>query len=70
MDWSLVMQNWQPIAWLVAIVFVASLIGNVISFNSKFFGAILAAVLFGVAIIFFEYYPHGLPVPKALLKPV
>jgi hypothetical protein len=55
--------NWTYVVILAAFAFVASLIGNIISFRSRFFGAILTAVLFAAAFVFWTYYPHGINLP-------
>ena len=55
--------NWQYVGILSGFAFVASLIGNLISFRSRLIGAILAGILFGAAFVFWTYYPHGLPLP-------
>jgi uncharacterized membrane protein len=74
-DWSIV--NWGYVGQLTAIVFVAALIGNLLSFRSWLVGAILAAVLFAAGYVFFSnchsitnndsYCPFVLPtVPKPI----
>ena len=54
-DWSTV--NWGYVALLSAFAFVAGLIGHLLSFKSRLFGAILTGVLFAVAFIVWTYYP-------------
>jgi hypothetical protein len=61
MDWETV--NWQNVGLLSALVFLAALIGGVLSFNSRLLGAILTTLLFAVLYIFWNYYPHGLALP-------
>lgn len=58
-DWATV--NWLYVALLAAFVFVASIIGHIISFGRRGFGALLTALLFAAALVFWTYYPHGLP---------
>lgn len=60
-DWAAV--NWLHIGVLAIIAFVAAFVGGLLSFNNRFIGAILAAVLFAVIFIFAKYYPHGLVLP-------
>jgi hypothetical protein len=60
-DWASV--NWSYVALYSAFAFVAALIGNVIGYRSRLFGAIVAGVLFGAAYIFWTYYPHGITLP-------
>jgi uncharacterized membrane protein len=75
-DWSTV--NWTYVSELTAIVFVAALIGNLLSFRSWLVGAILAAVLFAAGYVFFtnchsivnndNFCPFVLPtVPKTTI---
>jgi hypothetical protein len=63
-DWANV--NWVYVGVLAIFVFVASLIGNLLSLNHRGFGALLSAILFAAAFVFWTYYPHGLPLPTTL----
>ncbi len=58
--------NWTYVAILSVFVLVASFIANLLAFNSRGIGAILAAVLFAAMFIAWSYYPHGLPFPTRL----
>jgi hypothetical protein len=58
--------NWTYVAILSVFVLIASFVANLLSFNSKGIGAILAAVLFAAMFIAWTYYPHGLPFPTRL----
>ena len=51
---------------LAVFVFFATLIGNVLSFSHRFLGALLSAILFAAAFVFWTYYPHHLPLPTTL----
>ena len=53
--------NWLYVAILALFVFVASLIGNFLSFGRRMSGALLSAILFAVAFVAWGYYPHHLP---------
>jgi hypothetical protein len=55
--------NWSFVAIMAAIAFVASLIGNIISFKNRFLGAILTGVFFAILFVAWNYYPHNLPLP-------
>ena len=59
-DWSSV--DWGNVGLLSGIAFVATLISDVV-LRHRFWGAILAGVLFAAAYVFLVYYPHGLAVP-------
>jgi hypothetical protein len=60
-DWAAV--NWVNVGLLSAFAFLATLIGGILSFNNRWIGAILAALLFAALYIFWTYYPHGLVLP-------
>jgi hypothetical protein len=65
-DWASV--NWPNVLVLSALVFVAALIGNFLSFRKRWLGALLIAVLFGALYIVVVYYLHGIdlaPVTKS-----
>jgi hypothetical protein len=51
---------------LALFVFISSLIGHFISFRRAFLGALLSALLFAAAFIFWTYYPHGLRLPTSI----
>jgi hypothetical protein len=55
--------NWVYVAMLSAFAFLASLFGNLISFKSRFWGAVLTAVLFAILYVIWTYYPHGIALP-------
>jgi hypothetical protein len=63
-DWASV--SWLYVAVLAVLVFVSTLIGTLLSFRRLFLGAMLSAVLFAGAFVFWTYYPHGLPLPTSL----
>ena len=63
-DWLTV--DWLYVAVLAVFVFLSTIIGNLISLNRRLTGAILSAVLFAVAFVFWTYYPHHLPLPVRL----
>jgi uncharacterized membrane protein YfcA len=55
--------NWPYVIVLALTVFICTLIGTALSFRRMFFGAVLTALLFAAAYVFWTYYPHGLPLP-------
>src|SRR5690242_2540016 len=67
-DWSSV--NWLYFGLLVALVFVTSLIGGLLSFHRAVLGALISAVLFAAAFLFWTYYPHHLPLPSSPIRTV
>ena len=58
--------DWFYVVILAVFVFFATLIGSVLAFNHRFFGALLSAILFTAAFVFWTYYPHHLPLPTTL----
>jgi hypothetical protein len=62
-DWASV--NWLNVGLLSGFVFLAALIGNIVSFKGRLFSAIVTALLFAAIYVFWTYYPHGLIVAPA-----
>jgi hypothetical protein len=58
--------DWLYVAVLAVFVFVSALIGNLLSFNHRGAGAVLAAVVFVGIFVAWTYYPHHLPLPTSL----
>jgi lipopolysaccharide export LptBFGC system permease protein LptF len=50
--------NWLYVALMAGFAFVAALLGGVISFNNRIGGALIAAILFAVFYVIWNYYPH------------
>jgi len=59
--------DWVFAGLMTALAFVTALLGGLIAFKNRFLGAIIAAILFGVGFIGWNYYPHnfGLPILKS-----
>jgi hypothetical protein len=62
-DWANV--DWLYVGVLATFVFFSTMIGTLLSFKRTFGGAVLSALLFAGAFVFWNYYPHGLPLPTA-----
>lgn len=58
--------DWLYVAVLAVFAFLSTLVGSLLSFNHRGFGAVLAAALFAALFVGWTYYPHGLPLPTAL----
>jgi hypothetical protein len=58
--------NWLYVVVLALFVFVASFIGNVLSFSHRGMAALLSALLFAGLFVFWTYYPHHLPLPTTV----
>ncbi len=69
-DWASV--NWIYVGVLGVFAFLAALVGNLLSFNHRGFGALLSALIFAAIFVAYSYYPHHLPLPNplAVQKPV
>jgi len=63
-DWINV--DWLYVAVLSIFVFLTTIISNLIALQHRLMGAVLSAVLFAVAFVFWTYYPHHLPLPTRL----
>lgn len=63
-DWANV--NWLYVAELAVLVFFSTLTGMLLSFKRAFGTALLSALLFAGAFVFWNYYPHGLPLPTMM----
>ena len=58
--------DWLYVIVLAIFVFLSSLIGGLLAFNSRSTGAVLSALLFAAMFVAWTYYPHGLPLPTHL----
>ena len=50
--------NWEYVALMAVFVFVAALLGGLISFRNRVGGALIAAILFAAMYVMWNYYPH------------
>jgi hypothetical protein len=60
--------DWLYVGVLAIFVFVATSVGNLLSFNHRGIAAFLAAVAFVAIFVAWTYYPHGLPLPTSLAQ--
>jgi hypothetical protein len=60
--------NWLFVGLMCALAFITALLGSLIAFRNRVLGAVIAAILFGIGFIAWNYYPHsfGLPVLKSV----
>jgi hypothetical protein len=63
-DWASV--NWPYVTVLAVFVFFSTLIGTLLALKRAFPGAVLSALLFAAAFVFWTYYPHGVPLPTSV----
>jgi hypothetical protein len=59
--------DWIFVGLMTALAFVTALLGSLIAFRNRFAGAILAAILFAIGFVAWNYWPHqfGLPILKS-----
>jgi hypothetical protein len=57
--------DWIYVGVLAVFAFLATMVGNILSFNHRGVAAVLAAVIFAVLFVAWTYYPHGLPLPTS-----
>jgi len=55
--------DWFYVVVLALVVFVASLIGNLLSLHHRVVAAAVSAVVFAAVFVGLFYYPHHLPLP-------
>ncbi|MBI2716030.1 MAG: hypothetical protein HYX37_16480 [Rhizobiales bacterium] len=55
--------DWLYVVLLAVFAFVATYIGNLLSFGRHGIGAVLSAVAFAAIYVAWTYYPHRLPWP-------
>ena len=60
--------NWLFVGMMSVLAFVTALLGSLIAFRNRFVGAIIAAILFAIGFIAWNYYPHqfGYPIIKTI----
>ncbi len=58
--------DWVFVGLMTALAFITALLGAYIAFRNRFWGAIIAAILFAIGFVAWNYYPHefGLPILK------
>ena len=54
-DWATV--NWMFVVLMGVFAFVAALLGSLISFRNRFWGAVIAGILFAVIFVLWNHYP-------------
>ena len=62
--------DWLYVIVLAVFVFVATFVGNFLSFNHRGTAAVLSTLLFVAIFVFWTYYPHRVPLlPRTLTMP-
>ncbi len=57
--------DWLYVVLLAVFAYLATLIGNLLSFGHRGISAVLSAVAFAAIFVAWTYYPHHLPLPIA-----
>ena len=57
--------DWLYVGVLAVLAFLATGIGNLLSFNHRGLAAFLSALLFAALFVAWTYSPHGLPLPTS-----
>jgi hypothetical protein len=58
--------SWLYVIVLALLVFVATLIGNLLAFHHRMMAALLSALIFTGFFVFWSYYPHEqVPLPTS-----
>lgn len=55
--------NWVFVGLMMALAFITAILGSLIAFRNRFVGAIIAAILFGIGFVAWNYYPHSFNLP-------
>jgi len=62
--------DWVYVVLLAVFVFLATLIGNLLSFGHRWTAATLSALVFVALFVFWTYYPHRVPfLPRTIALP-
>jgi hypothetical protein len=57
--------DWLYVVILAVFAYLATIVGNLLSFGHRGYGAMLSAVAFAAIFVAWTYYPHHLPLPTA-----
>ena len=61
--------DWLYVIVLAVLVYLAAVVGNLLSFGNRWTAATLSALLFVALFVFWTYYPHRVPLPKTITLP-
>jgi hypothetical protein len=62
--------DWLYVVVLAVFVLVATFVASVLSFGHRWTAAVVSALLFTTIFVFWTYYPHRIPGPRALKSAV
>jgi len=55
--------NWRFLGLMTALAFITALLGSYIAYRNRAWGAIIAAILFAIGFVAWNYYPHNFVLP-------
>jgi len=58
--------DWANVNWLYVIVLSLIVFFSTLLCTLAFRGAVISALVFAAAFVFYTYYPHGLPLPTSV----
>ena len=58
--------DWANVNWLYVIVLSVIVFFSTLLCTLAFRGAVMSALVFAAAFVFYTYYPHGLPLPTSV----
>ena len=61
--------DWPYVALLAIFVFVTTYVGGFLAFGRRWTAALASTVLFVALFVFWTYYPHRVPGPRAISLP-
>ncbi|HET7165149.1 MAG TPA: hypothetical protein VFI94_08395 [Pseudolabrys sp.] len=61
--------DWLYVALLAVFVFVTTYVGGFLAFGRRWMAALASTVLFVALFVFWTYYPHRVPGPRAINLP-
>ncbi|HEV8467087.1 MAG TPA: hypothetical protein VGQ63_19030 [Pseudolabrys sp.] len=61
--------DWLYVALLAIFVFVTAYVGGFLAFGRRWTAALASTVLFVALFVFWTYYPHRVPGPRAISLP-
>ncbi len=61
--------DWLYVALLAIFVFVTAYVGGFLAFGRRWIAALASTVLFVALFVFWTYYPHRVPGPRAISLP-
>jgi len=61
--------DWLYVIVLAVLVYLAAVVGNLLSFGNRWTAATLSTLVFVVLFVLWTYYPHRVPLPRTVTLP-